>query len=126
MRIAFTSSQNARCPIVGRHKPRRPRRPRNDRPKGRPKAAKYRFHLPLPSAAPTDPFDELLNPARVKRGAKVGIDLVCPLLRELVNYSSHVVPACAEVITDRDAFAPLVLHYQVVEMADAAQELLAL
>lgn len=75
----------------------------------------------------TEPSRPLLDPEGLKQGAQDFIDLVSPLLRELVNFSSHALRWTEEAMATlpKDvAWAPLRLHYQVVEMVDGVEVLL--
>lgn len=83
------------------------------------------FGLDVPGL--TEPDRRLLDPEAVKRGAQEFIDLVCPLLRELVNFSSHArgwVEAGMKTLPKDVAWAPARLHYQVIEMVDGVEVLL--
>ncbi len=84
--------------------------------------------LPRTESGPTPPFDGLLDPdIQIKIGEQK-IAATCPLLREVINYSTHAFAvaeegAAAQLALD-EAWAPLRLYYQVLEMADGVELLL--
>lgn len=84
--------------------------------------------LTLPSGAePTYPFAGLLNPERVRASISQFAQVASPLLRELVNYSSHAYATCFDGMNglERDeAIATVRLHLHVIEMVDSVDVLL--
>jgi hypothetical protein len=75
----------------------------------------------------TASFGELLDPARAKASVVQITDLACPLLRELINFSSHAFVVCQSgmgSLGKDGAIASLRLHLHVIEMADGTEVLL--
>jgi hypothetical protein len=70
----------------------------------------------------------LLDPDGVKARVASFVQLASPLLRELVNYSSHAYIACMDGMRERvaleEALATMRLHLHIIEMADAVDVLL--
>lgn len=75
----------------------------------------------------TEPSKPLLDPEGIKQGAHEFMELACPLLREMVNFSSHALRWTEEgmaTLPKDVGWAPLRLHYQVIEMVDGVEVLL--
>lgn len=72
---------------------------------------------------PTDPLLGVLDPDGVKAAAAAELALACPLLREILNYSSRVWYVCACVMPQgRDeGIPPARLYFHVLEMLDAIE-----
>lgn len=76
---------------------------------------------------PTPPFKSLLDPEYARQEARQIIDVACPLLRELVNFATHSFNDCQQGATTLgvdEAWGPLRLYYQIIEMIDAVEVLL--
>lgn len=76
---------------------------------------------------PTEPFRPLLDPETAVAGIGQVIDLVSPLLREVVNHASMAFQRChvemASGTVPDESLAPLTLYRNVIEFSDAIEVL---
>ncbi len=76
---------------------------------------------------PTKPRSTLLNRQLALAEAEDLISLACPLLQEIVNYSTTVFRACAASASgeENEDFASLMLYLHMIEFSDGIELLLA-
>ena len=79
---------------------------------------------------PTEPLSEMLdrNDSIVRQ--QLLVNLVCPLLRELINNGTHVARGCEATAAStghdgHEALPPILLFKQLLEMGDGVEVLLS-